>query len=960
LPRLFISHSSKDNVAAIAFKQWLGANDWPDEDVFLDLDSIGAGARWKEALRKANASCEAVILLASPNALASSECIAEVRRAEDYGKEIVVVVLRDLQIEDRRLDSFRDRQIVDLAAPPQSHIETVSYRGERREVHFNAEALASIKDFLFKRGIAPDSFAWPSHDKPNAEPFPGLSAFTEEDAGIFFGRDSDILRGLDKQRFLRRNGRPRAMVIQAASGAGKSSYLRAGLWPRLNRDSDYAPVAILRPAQGILTGPEGLGRKLAARLSRPVQPVSPGEVHAQLMADDEAEAATAFTKFMVAVATEAHEQRRIGDRHAHAAALIVAVDQAEELFEEDDKEESQRFLFLLSSILREPPAHIELFCLFTIRSDGAARLFQTMVDLGVEVPEALPLLPLPHNSYREVILRPLDVLARGGQRLTLSPALADRLVTDATGADALPLLAFTISHLYREFSASGSLTLEQYESIGGVAGSLDMALKQAVAKPRDAPAIPAAKDEQLALLRTAFIPWLARVDPETGAPLRRVARLDEFSQNSRAIVERLIKARLLVVDRRSGVDVVEIAHESLLRQWPVLTVWLQADADDLKLVDTIERAAAEWDRNGRLDAWLDHRGSRLAAARNVLSRPDFRRRLGSLGEAYLESAVEAELLQQRRARRRRRQEAAAVVLLLLVGAILVGGWLVRNYLKAGIANVVDLMQPQMLSAEEERSLVPGSEFTECVRCPTMVVVPAGSFLMGARNDEGEDYERPQHNVTFAKSFAVAKFVVTFDAWDACVAAFACSAADDQGWDHPRGTRPVINVNWDDAQAYAAWLSRHTGKRYRLLSEAEFEYAARAGTLGKYPWGEDIGVGHAICDSLGNRMNPVGCGTEFDGLQTGPVGRYKNNFGLYDMHGNVWEWVADCLHRDYRGAPDDGSAWTTDCVDAAHNVRVLRGGSWYRTPDELRSAHRFSSLGDYRDNDISFRLARDLD
>ena len=213
MSRLFISHSSKDNVAAKAFKQWLGANGWPDEDVFLDLDDIGGGERWKEALRNANFRCEAVVLLASPEALSSPECIAEVRKAEDYGKEIIVVLLRDIQLDDRRLDSYKDRQIVSLATQPQNHIETVSYRGEQHEVRFNGDAMAKVKEYLFKRGITPDHFAWPAQGKLDAEPFPGLSAFTEEDAGIFFGRDADILRGLDKLRVMRRNGRPRVLVI---------------------------------------------------------------------------------------------------------------------------------------------------------------------------------------------------------------------------------------------------------------------------------------------------------------------------------------------------------------------------------------------------------------------------------------------------------------------------------------------------------------------------------------------------------------------------------------------------------------------------------------------------------------------------------------------------------------------------------------------------------------------------
>jgi TIR domain len=646
--RLFISHSSKDNLAAVAFKQWLCTRGWTGEDIFLDLDDIGAGERWKEALRKAKLRAEAVVLLASPDTLSSPECLAEVRVAEDYGKEIVVVLLHDLQVEDRRLDSFKDRQIVDLAAPPQSHVEKVEYLGEYPEVRFNAAGLARIQDFLEKRGITPDRFAWPPPDKPNAEPFPGLSAFTEDDAGIFFGRDADIVRGLDRLRILRRNGQPRLLVIQAASGAGKSSYLRAGLWPRLNRDVDFAPLAIVRPAQGILTGPQGLAGKLATHLSRPGEPVSPGEIYAQLMAQDAAKAVADLTQHIATAAARALEQRRVGDREARSPALIIAVDQAEELFGADDKAESDRFLHLLASLLHKPPAGVELFCLFTIRSDGAAQLFQTLAGLDLEIPETLPLLPLPQTAYRDVILKPLDVLAQRGKRLTLAPELADRLVADATGADALPLLAFTISHLYRAFAAAGRLTLEQYDSIGGVTGSIDMALKQALAGPGNAPAIPGAKYEQYALLRATFIPWLARVDSENSVPMRRAARLDEFLPSARAMVERLIEARLLVRDRESGTDVVEIAHESILRQWPPLSQWLQDDLDDLRLLDSIERAAREWVRNGRHQGWLDHRGDRLSAATNIAARKDFRGRLSADGAAYLEACRGREATQHLR------------------------------------------------------------------------------------------------------------------------------------------------------------------------------------------------------------------------------------------------------------------------------------------------------------------------
>jgi WD40 repeat protein len=642
LSRLFISHSSRDNVSAKAFKQWLGRHGWSDEDVFLDLDDIGAGERWKEALRKASARCEAVILLASPEALDSPECLAELRKAEDYGKEIIVALLRDLEIEDRRLNSYRERQIADLAGPPPGHVESVDYGGETREVRFNPAGLARIKDYLFKCGITPDRFAWPPHDRPNAEPFPGLSAFGEDDAGIFFGRDTDILNGLDKIRVMRRNEKPRYLVIQAASGAGKSSYLRAGLWPRLERDPDFAPLAIVRPAKGILTGPQGLVRKLAERLSRPGAPVLAGDINARLMAADPPKAADEFVKLAVMAAAQALEQRRIGDPRARTPALILGIDQAEELFAPENEEESNRFLFLVAHLIRNAPPDVDPFGLVTIRAESAATLFQAIQQLEPPDTPSLtdtlpPLLPLPRTAYREIILKPLEVLARRGQRLLIEPALVDRLVDDATGADALPLLAFTLSHLYQNFAAAGSITLSQYEEMGGVAGSIDLALNQALARPHDEPAIPANKEEQLAVLRAAFIPWLARIDPETSTAMRRVARLGEFQGYALAMVKRLIEARLLVANQRSGVAAieVEVAHESLLRQWPALTVWLKSEAENLKLIEGVDRAAGEWARNSQLEAWLDHRAERLEAAELLASQENFRERIGSNGLAYL-------------------------------------------------------------------------------------------------------------------------------------------------------------------------------------------------------------------------------------------------------------------------------------------------------------------------------------
>jgi formylglycine-generating enzyme required for sulfatase activity len=264
---------------------------------------------------------------------------------------------------------------------------------------------------------------------------------------------------------------------------------------------------------------------------------------------------------------------------------------------------------------------------------------------------------------------------------------------------------------------------------------------------------------------------------------------------------------------------------------------------------------------------------------------------------------------------------------------------------------------------QEKALKPKDTFKECANCPEMMVVPAGSFTMGSPTGEpGRSAdEGPQHTVTIARPSAVGRFAVTFDEWDACAADGGCNQVEvlaglgnvlkpykpsDDGWG--RGRRPVINVSWDDAKAYVAWLSKKTGKSYRLLSAAEYEYATRAGTQTAYPWGNAIGTNNANCHA---------CGSQWDARQTAPVGSFApNGFGLYDMVGNVEEWMEDCYHDSYVGAPTDGSAWIegADC-----SSRIVRAGSWFFAPAFLRSAKRYWFTTDYRLNYLGFRVARTL-
>ena len=270
-------------------------------------------------------------------------------------------------------------------------------------------------------------------------------------------------------------------------------------------------------------------------------------------------------------------------------------------------------------------------------------------------------------------------------------------------------------------------------------------------------------------------------------------------------------------------------------------------------------------------------------------------------------------------------------------------------------------------AEERRAELsrPGRVFRDdCAGCPEMVVVPSGSYMMGSPASEAgrNGREGPRHRVTIGYPLAVGVYEVTFAEWDACVRAGGCAGSrpEDEGWG--RGRRPVINVSWEDVQAYVAWLSSETGEEYRLLSESEWEYVARAGTQTARHWGASSSgqCGYANgYDRTGDQKHDfswdsMSCSDGY--ADTAPVGSFEPNaFGLYDVSGNVWEWVEDCWNGDYEGAPTDGGAWRTgDC-----SQRVLRGGSWYYDPDYLRSAYRdWLQAGD-RNNYLGFRLARTI-
>lgn len=276
---------------------------------------------------------------------------------------------------------------------------------------------------------------------------------------------------------------------------------------------------------------------------------------------------------------------------------------------------------------------------------------------------------------------------------------------------------------------------------------------------------------------------------------------------------------------------------------------------------------------------------------------------------------------------------------------------------AGVKPAIQQSMPAQKAASLIEKYQTGQVFRDGTSYPEMVVVTAGKFMMGSPADEkgrGRN-EAPQHEVVIGQPFAVGKYPVTFDEWSACVADGGSNyRPNDQDWG--RGSRPVINVSWNEAQQYVAWLSQKTGQDYRLLTEAEWEYAARAGSTTAYPWGKKFVKGNANVDfditvsswlfDTSPPFKPVN--------KTTPVGCYPPNaFGLYDMCGNVFEWVEDGLHDNYVGAPYDGTVWQSDIVK-----RRLRGGSWYTDQGAARSANRFGLDATARYSNCGFRIATD--
>ncbi len=588
------------------------------------------------------------------------------------------------------------------------------------------------------------------------------------------------------------------------------------------------------------------------------------------------------------------------------AELLLFIDQFEELFTRVALQHQGPFINLLAVAVKMPKVRI----VATLRAD--------FFEANVQRPELAKL--LLNATFPLAAPIALDEMITGPARragLTFGKGLVEQIRRD-TGAEpgALALMACALAELY-DGRRDGVLTSAAYDSFDGVQG---------VIRKRAGETYEKLDDGAKASFDRVFNA-LVEVDPVSGTPTRKRARRSEFKTSPAALkfIDAFTQSSLLVCSE----DVVEVAHEKLFTAWKTLSDWIATHREQLKAGQDLEEAAQEWQAIDKPWSGLAS-GARLKRYRQAINPSD-------LAGSFLHASRRRLWIQRGLA-----GFSASLALAVLVGAV----WLYANGLTMKHGTSMLLAAVGLYHVDE----------------PEMVERPAGEFWMGSGDDDKEafDAEKPRHKVTIAK-FAIGKYEVTFDEYDQFAYATGRPLPPDYtvGQVQERGRRPVINVTWEDAVAYAKWLSEMTGKPYRLPTEAEWEYAARADSKSSRFWGDDPKQACEYANVADQHFRQAGLpGEIFDCDDhysiTAEVGSFKaNGFGLHDMLGNVGEWVQDSWHGGYKGAPDDGSVWEGE----EGGLRVVRGGSWHGGPREVRGAARGWLQPLERYTYLGFRLAR---
>lgn len=677
------------------------------------------------------------------------------------------------------------------------------------------------------------------------------------------------------------------VAVVGASGSGKSSVVRAGLVPELRKSRDRVwEVATLVPTDRPV---HALAAILIPFLEPDMSEVTRLREMNQL-AEDLLGRKTALRDVV----------DRVLAKQPGTDRLLLIADQWEELFTLC-KDDAARRCFI-DNIL-EATAATKLSAVLTLRGDFFGRAITDYRPLSDRVQGAqVNLGPMKREELRLAIEEPAKKVG-----LTFEAGLID-LILEQVGDEPghLPLVEFVLRRLWED-RQGGQLHHAAYKAMGELQGAIAQKAESLFTK---------LSGEDQRKVQQIF---LRLVRPGEGeADTRRRATLQEVGAEERRLTQQLADERLLVTSQVAGggEETIEVSHEALIRHWDRLKGWVDTDRRFLLWQQRLRIVVDQHEENHK-SADLLLRGFPLTEALEWLKkRPDsFSQR-----ERQFVTASKTQIL-----RHWWRTVAIGLLVLLVVGGPLL--WVERQGVTLKYASSIVMARLHVVSVTESE----------------MVTISGGSYQQGDIRGLGSKDERPVRQVT-VKPFAIGRYEVTFQEYHQYVELTGGRQPSDQSWG--REKRPVIDISWEEAVAYAKWLSQATGKTYRLPTESEWEYAARGG--GK----DEIWAGTSDEKQLAEYA-------VYAQQKTEPVGGKKpNGRGLYDMSGNVWEWVEDCWHEDYSGAPTDGSAWLE--VNGGNcGQRVVRGGSWGGTPGNLRPSYRVRGTPDFRYDTLGFRLVQDI-
>jgi hypothetical protein len=667
---LFVSHSSKDDALASALEAWLRSEGFTD--LFVDHKHMVGGVKWRQELRASAGSCRVVVCLVTENWLTSPECFAEFRAAWYMGKRIIPLFLlpsaplESVEAQQRLVEICAEDQGIDLA-PCRKLDSTLNIEADESVVNRLRSGLRAT-GALVTVGLDPEVFTINRSLRPM--PFPGLASFGDDDAdaALFYGRSNEIAEVLEELRKVRAERDLRPFVILGDSGAGKSSLLKAGIIPRLRREKPaWLPFRAFRPgADPLLNFAEAVARSLADF----------GEVEAHgairdrlfacwLKAERKDEELTPVGREALQKALEAEGQRLRKVANCEGATILISIDQAEELATAEGTS-ANALADCLQAALASAKGAWQLA--LTIRTDSFPELQKHPRFQNLKA-RCYDLRAVPVFRFENVVEEPAK---RYG--VSVEPALAHALMESAPKEDALPLLAFAMQRLWRQYAASKTLTRDNYNAVGGLKGLIEDAAERALrglSPEQDVPLPSSLSKGRIALAASTFVPALVDINSQ-GAAIRRIAEWRNFSDEQQELLAKFDDWRLVVRKGETNSGTVELVHEALLREWTRLRGWLEPERERLEALQSLQIDALVWDRNGRGGIFLNHRKERLAKARALSGIDGYRQRVSNVENAYLAACQRAERL----ARSRTWGVGALLVLLSLTS---VAAWAVEKY-----------------------------------------------------------------------------------------------------------------------------------------------------------------------------------------------------------------------------------------------------------------------------------------